>query len=177
MHELLLFGQVPFIQHDHILKILAGIAAIQPRSTVEHHLIFMPTRPPNVGGFQVGAKQGVQSSSAQALKTQMHGDLFYLQLVRNVDTDQAGIALESTLGSENTASMQEESMDIDNFSNEALQKPLSQYTKNVAKEQWSIEYRDLPEVSGRRPVTSRLMATIPIVNGDAQQFVEALGYK
>ncbi|THW11830.1 hypothetical protein D6C93_05011 [Aureobasidium pullulans] len=44
MHELLLYGQVPVERHEQVLKILAGIAAMQPRILFERHLIYRPLR-------------------------------------------------------------------------------------------------------------------------------------
>ncbi|THY26812.1 hypothetical protein D6D01_04334 [Aureobasidium pullulans] len=44
MHELLLYGQVPVERHEQVLKILAGIAAMQPRTLFERHLIYRPLR-------------------------------------------------------------------------------------------------------------------------------------
>ena len=43
---------------------------------------------------------------------------------------------------------------------------------------WTLQYRDLPEVvqPGRRQITSRLMADIPITSGDPMQFMKALDY-
>ena len=43
---------------------------------------------------------------------------------------------------------------------------------------WTLQYRDLPEVvqPGRRQITSRLMADIPITSGDPIQFMKALDY-
>jgi mediator of RNA polymerase II transcription subunit 18 len=44
MHELLLYGQVPLERHDQVLKILAGIAAMQPQTFYERHMIYRPVR-------------------------------------------------------------------------------------------------------------------------------------
>lgn len=45
MHELLLYGQVPAARHEQVLKILAGIAAMQPWSYYERQLVYRPLRP------------------------------------------------------------------------------------------------------------------------------------
>lgn len=87
MHELLLFGQIPASRHNQVLNIFAGIAAMQPQSVLEKHLVFKPNREPaSVRPVQVGAVQDVQKSQVQALQAQTQGDLFYLKLVRNVTT-------------------------------------------------------------------------------------------
>ncbi|KAI5202310.1 hypothetical protein E4T39_04816 [Aureobasidium subglaciale] len=46
MHEFLLYGQVPLERHEQVLKILAGVAAMQPQTLFERHLIYRPMRLP-----------------------------------------------------------------------------------------------------------------------------------
>ncbi|KAL9606922.1 MAG: hypothetical protein Q9204_009407, partial [Flavoplaca sp. TL-2023a] len=41
---------------------------------------------------------------------------------------------------------------------------------------WTLQFRDIPEAGTRRPVTTRLIADIPITSGDAQTFMSALEY-
>lgn len=44
MHEVLLYGQVPLARHEQVLKILAGIAAMQPQTVYERHIILKQMR-------------------------------------------------------------------------------------------------------------------------------------
>ncbi|KAL1302097.1 hypothetical protein AAFC00_002533 [Neodothiora populina] len=44
MHELLLYGQVPVTRYEQVLKILTGVAAMQPRVFYERQLIYKPLR-------------------------------------------------------------------------------------------------------------------------------------
>ena len=82
MHELLLFGQVPSSRHDQVLNILAGVAAMQPVTVLEKHLVFKPKRlPASARPVQVGGAQDIQKSQVQALQARNQGDLFYLRLV------------------------------------------------------------------------------------------------
>ena len=86
-HELLLFGQVPASRHEQVLSILAGIAAMQPQPLVEKHLMFKPARiPPVPRSGQTGAVQGVPNPQIQTIQAQTQGDVFYLQLVTEVET-------------------------------------------------------------------------------------------
>ncbi|KAI9764669.1 MAG: Mediator of RNA polymerase II transcription subunit 18, partial [Candelina submexicana] len=97
MHELLLFAQVPTSRHDQLLKIIAGIAAMQPQRVLERHLIFKPSRKPGPGGRKAGGSQGVQSSQMQALQGQMHGEMFYMQLVGEMrEEDFTTLSVESS---------------------------------------------------------------------------------
>ena len=187
MHELLLFGQVPASQHSQILKILAGIAAMQPQPLVERHLILKPNKSPATT-VQVGAKQDIQSSQ----KTPAHGDLFYVQLVGVIDTNQ---------GTSTTAAVKSSGEDglVEMFQNNeeengagiaqddkhetsattvvsvATESRASRHDQVLTVHSWSFEFRDLPEVPGRRPVTSRLMNSTNILVGDPVAFVEAFG--
>ncbi|KAL9130998.1 MAG: hypothetical protein Q9175_006881 [Cornicularia normoerica] len=91
MHELLLFGAIPHSRHTQLLNILSGISSMQPSPIqLEKHLIFKPNRPPgSVGSLKVG---GVQDVNVQKSQIQAHtlGDLFYMQLVAEVDGKEEG---------------------------------------------------------------------------------------
>ena len=182
MHELSLFGQVPSWRHEQVLKILAGIAGMQPQRVLERHLIFKPSRSPTQRGGQVGGSQGVQAAQIQALQGQMHGDLFYLQLVGDISP--------GFFGQGETIGMTTNPQDVvmsdghedgplegqslsDGISHANGIKPASRPPGRT----WSLQFRDLPEVAGRRPVTSRLMADITITSGNTLSFMEALGYQ
>lgn len=84
MHELLLFAQIPPLQHSHLLSILAGIAAMQPQPFLERHLVFKPVRAPGsprdaeLGGPGV---VGMADGALQAFQAQTKGDTFFVQLV------------------------------------------------------------------------------------------------
>ena len=95
MHELLLHASVPAYRHDHILSILAGIAAMQAIPILEKHLIFKPSRPPTVTG-KAGPQQGGQAGQMKALQGQMHGDLFYLKVVEEVKDERATLGGQSS---------------------------------------------------------------------------------
>ncbi|KAL9024346.1 MAG: hypothetical protein Q9180_007928 [Flavoplaca navasiana] len=49
-------------------------------------------------------------------------------------------------------------------------------TTNRKPSTWTLQFRDIPEAGTRRPVTTRLVADIPITSGDAQAFMSALEY-
>lgn len=44
------------------------------------------------------------------------------------------------------------------------------------REKWTLQFRDLPEVAGRRPVTSRLIYDLEFKSGDTLAFMSALDY-
>jgi len=170
MHELLLFGQVPSKRHDQLLKVLTGVAAMQPHTIVERHLVFKPRRP-IASGTRAPAKPGAQ---VQAIQSQMQGDLFYLQLVGNMTASAApatgDISTQLPEGGRQLAVNKASREDNGN----ALAKDS---VIDLTARPWSLEFRDLPEIQGRRPVTSRLMASVAITEGDPLGVIEALGYK
>ena len=90
MHELLLFGQVSSSQHEHVLSILAGIAAMQPQFFLEKRLVFEPrSDQPGLRLVETGTDQCALHPGIQELQTKMQGDRFYLQFAHDVDTTSA----------------------------------------------------------------------------------------
>lgn len=172
MHELLLFAQVPQSRHEQLLNILAGVAGMQPQQVVEKHLIFKPSRPPGQSWAQVGGSQGVQNTQVQALQGQLHNELYYLKLV--------GEASESIFGDRTVSEARESAPnDFDRRKHErqgGSREGSNGHGPQPVKQTWSLQFRDLPEVAGRRPVTSRMMSNVDIIDGDAVSFMNSLGY-
>jgi mediator of RNA polymerase II transcription subunit 18 len=166
MHELSLMAQVPSARHEQTLQVLAGLAGMQPQHVVERHLIFKPRRTPSMRATQVGASQGIQSQQSQALKGQLSGELFYLQLVGEVPYPSSAIGN----GMRPDVNGTDDSQMADAVSCDATQ-------YDSQKQSWSLRYSDLPEVPGKRPVTSRAISIVDIIDGDAMQFMDDFGYK
>ncbi|KAE9962227.1 hypothetical protein BLS_000630 [Venturia inaequalis] len=59
MHELLLYGQVPFSRHEQLMNVLAGLTAMQPHRLVERHALFKPIHGPVQAQVQKGGTQGL----------------------------------------------------------------------------------------------------------------------
>ena len=178
MHELLLFGQVPLSQHDQMLKILAGIAAMQPRVIIERRLIYKPRNRVS-NGNKTNVKPGAPVSQIQNLQAQMHGDVFYLQLVGNISSDSYITPLGKSDDKVMPVALPENGGDgaVNEAGTTTENLVASEPTTDFMKHQWSIEFRDLPDVPGRRPVTSRLMASVPVAGGDPFHVMDSLGYK
>ncbi|MCJ1398316.1 Mediator of RNA polymerase II transcription subunit 18 [Xylographa trunciseda] len=160
-----------------MLKILAGVAAMQPRVVYERHLIYKPrNRMTNGNGGNV--KPGAPASQIQALQAQMRGDVFYLQLVGNMSSDPAvafvGKSEDKTTAGALSENVSDSAVDQVGETTEDSASPGS--TTDIPKHQWSVEFRDLPDVPGRRPVSSRLMASVPVAGGDPLQIMDSLGY-
>ena len=92
MHELLLQSLVPQTRHAQVLNILAGLAAMQPQPVLEEYHVFKPNRPPGMMGGQRGAVQDVDVGKSQAQMQQAlaSGDLYYLKVVREIETRTEG---------------------------------------------------------------------------------------
>jgi mediator of RNA polymerase II transcription subunit 18 len=194
MHELLLYGQVPAIRHTQLLHILAGIAATQPQPILETHLVFKPNRTPGSGTQkQVGGAQDIQKTTRATTDSQAQ-ELYYMQLVADVyedegkttvadDADEVGdmilngdggielgvieasgqVPLSTGYGIASTMQANEHSH----------ADPPSSFP---ASQQWTLQFRDLPETSRHRAVTSRLITDTPITSGDPLRFMAALDY-
>ncbi|KAI4270127.1 MAG: hypothetical protein LQ337_006883, partial [Flavoplaca oasis] len=201
MHELLLHGTVPTTRHNQVLSILAGIAAMQPQPYHERRHIYKPTRPIVRPSMQVGGSQAVQSKQANPMQTvqgAIQGDLFHLHLVEDLVVESKGNG-DVELKAEGTEVGEEEMMDIgdgeDGHTSILLKPqptsnsppilqhqtlPTTQLTPSITTNRkpstWTLQFRDIPEAGTRRPVTTRLIADIPITGGDAQAFMSALEY-
>ena len=177
MHELLLFGSVPASRHDRLLQVLAGVAAMQPIRILEKHLIFKPVRPAKLNGPVV---ESSQTQQLQALQTQMRGDLYHLQLIGDLTTardtpvaSDTGIAAQvSKQGEEGQGSANNDLP----YNEEQVTSELPIEHSISKKDTWQLQFRDLPEVAGRRPVTSRLMVDLDVTCDNPLAFMSALNY-
>ena len=194
MHELLLHAPVPAWRHDQVLSILAGIAAMQPITMLEKHLVFKPSRPPS-GTGKAGPHPGGQAGQMKALQGQMHGDLFYLKLVEEVRDERGAGSREQAIGEGDERENGDVVMGEDGasgvccilhlcFEHRWLRLPQMQSPTNgtvnddgSSPTSWTLQFRDLPDPNKGRPVTSRAMADIPIMSGDHLKFMAAMDYR
>lgn len=177
MHELLLFGQVPLARHDEIVKTLSSVAAMKPRPITERHLIFEPTK---ASTAKSGTMNADASKQFQPLLSKIRGDLFYLQLVADIDAnDLQNSSQDSSQRSRGLLAdetpVENDREVVDGLDNGQLNGFLGD-SFDQSPYQWALEFRDLPEVPGRRPVTSRLTASVPIIEGNPLRTLNALGY-
>ncbi|KAI9852880.1 MAG: Mediator of RNA polymerase II transcription subunit 18 [Thelocarpon superellum] len=180
MHELLLFAQVPATRHEQLLKIIAGVAGMQPRRLLERHLLFKPKRAPGSTSGLVGGSQGIANQQAQALQGQLQGELFYLQLVGEVEESQfpdAGDVKHPSAGGDTVM------LDVSEERETSGEKQAGEtngvhaaQSYDFERQSWTLRFNDLPEVAGRRPVTSRAISGVEIVDGDGMGFMDAFGY-
>ncbi|KAL8849948.1 MAG: hypothetical protein Q9221_005054 [Calogaya cf. arnoldii] len=175
MHELLLHGAVPTNRHNQVLSILAGIAAMQPQPFHERRLIYKPTRPITRPLMQVGGSQAVQSKQGnpmQAIQGAIQGDLFYLHLVEDLA---AGGKVEGAMERNRAEAEVGEGEMMD--SGDGGDEPNPPSTTLLSKQpNWTLQFRDIPEAGNRRPVTTRLIADVPITAGNAETFMSSLEY-
>lgn len=89
MHELLLYGQVPAARHEQVLKILAGVAAMQPRHTLQRCILYRPTRAPDEPGANL-RRGGSQAVGVKQAKQTAAPALYYTRLVQRLSPDDLG---------------------------------------------------------------------------------------
>ncbi|KAL5120564.1 hypothetical protein ACEQ8H_001583 [Pleosporales sp. CAS-2024a] len=148
MHELLLYGQVSAGRHDQVLKILAGVAAMQPLHILERCIIYKPQREPEEPGLNVrrggtqniAQKQGNKAATAAAA-------LYYTKLIQRLSEDDFGI----------------EHGD-----------PLSADVKDGGEAKWLARWEDQPD-TGDRGVSIRFTNTIELLSGDPHAHMVATG--
>lgn len=152
MHELLLYGQVPAGRHDQVLKILAGVAAIQPRRIVERRIIYKPQREPDEPGSNL-RRGGTQAVGVKQTKQTAAPALYYTKLVQKLSEEDFGT--EDGLPHEHGKSL---SADVEDG-----EEPV-----------WSMLFEDLPD-TGDRGVAIRFTNTTDLLSGDPHAFMIASG--
>jgi len=153
MYELLLYGQVPLARHDQVLKILAGVAAMQPRRVLERHIVYKPTREPEEPGAHLSRRGGTQNIVAKQVKQTGAKDLYYSQLVQKLS-------------------------DADFRHGNGIQQPgekaLSAAVKPEEEPRWSLEFKDVPD-TGDRGVSIRATTSTDLLAGDPHAWIVSAG--
>lgn len=154
MHELLLYGQVPATRHEQVLKILAGVAAMQPRRALERHIVYKPTREPEEPGAHLSRRGGTQNvAAARPAKQIGPKDLFYSQLVQKLSEGDFGRG---------------------DGPHQPAGSLLSAQTQDGQEPLWALEFRDLPD-TGDRGVSIRASASVDLTSGDPHAWMVAAG--
>lgn len=155
MHELLLYGQVSAARHDQVLKILAGVAAMQPRRILQRRIIYKPERQPEEPGSHLrrGGTQAVAVKQKQQATTPTQ--LYYTQLVQKLAEDDFG--------------------DFREASNKASP-TLSAHVDFEGGEEprWSTLFEDIPD-TGDRGVSIRFTNSTDLIGGNPHTFVTTSG--
>jgi mediator of RNA polymerase II transcription subunit 18 len=147
MHELLLYGQVPSGRHDQVLKILAGVAAMQPLRVLQRCIVYKPLREPEEPGLNV-RRGGTQNIAVkQAKPAAAAAALYYTKLVQKLGEEDFG-AGEGT--------------------------PLSADVKDGDEPKWSMRWEDIPD-TGDRGVSIRFTNTTDLLAGDPHTHMVAAG--
>ena len=149
MHELLLYGQVPRARHEQVLKVLAGVAAMQPRRVLRRHIVYKPQREPAEPGLHM-KRGGTQDVAVKNTKQVAQKDLYFSQLVQQLS--EQGIA-------------------EDNAGPAARGHSL----KGDGAASWSIEFNDVPEAGDRGGVLVRYANSTEILSGNGHDYMVHLG--
>jgi mediator of RNA polymerase II transcription subunit 18 len=153
MHELLLYGQVPAGRHDQVLKILAGVAAVQPHRILQRCILYRPQREPEEPGSNM-RRGGTQNVAVKQTKpTPAAASLYYTRLVQKLSEDDFGTADGLPL---------------------ANAKALSADVKDGEDASWSMMWEDIPD-TGDRGVSIRFTNTTDLVAGDPHAQMVAAG--
>jgi mediator of RNA polymerase II transcription subunit 18 len=145
MHELLLYGQVPRSRHDQVLKILAGVAAMQPRRILQRHIVYKPTREPDEPGLNM-RRGGTQAVAVKQTKQTAAKDLNFSQLVQKL--------VEEDFGNRNNGSA------------------LMAGGQVGGESKWALEFHDTPDADDRG-VLARLTQVTDITSGDPHAYMVA----
>ncbi|KAK6499564.1 Mediator of RNA polymerase II transcription subunit 18 [Arthrobotrys musiformis] len=180
MHELSLFAHVPNSRVAHVKRALKTVTGMPGVPLLEHHLIYKPKRNrQTIGGAGGGNNSAGPANSGAA------SDFYYLQLVADIlkseKQDGDPVSEQSESSAARTNQEDGDVMEIDSTNTATVeQAPTSTKTGSIPydirKQKWNIRFSDLPEVNGKRPVTSRMVHNAVIHEGDALSFVDSLGY-
>jgi mediator of RNA polymerase II transcription subunit 18 len=165
MHELSLYSTVSSAAHSQVLQILAGISATFPTQITERHLIFRPRKKGPNQGPKVGGSQGLEVQKTQSLQSQGQGELFYLQLIGEIEDG-------SSISKEKEDEVMKDAEETTNYYSSSTNKPVI----DLSTHKWHLRFSDVPEV-GKRPVTSRLISATPLASGDILEYMDSLGYE
>jgi mediator of RNA polymerase II transcription subunit 18 len=147
MHELLLYGQVPSGRHDQVLKILAGVAAMQPLRVVQRCIIYKPQREPEEPGLNV-RRGGTQNIAVkQAKPAAAAAALYYTKLIQKLGEEDFGAG---------------------------EGQPLSADVKDGDEPKWSMRWEDIPD-TGDRGISIRFTNTTDLLMGDPHAHMVAAG--
>lgn len=152
MYELLLCGQVPAGRHDQVLKIVAGVAAMQPRRILQRCAIYRPQREPEEPGSNI-RRGGTQNVAQKQTKQTAAPALYYTKLIQRLT--------EEDFGTEDNLEQGTEAL-------------LSVEPKEGEDSKWSIRFEDIPD-TGDRKVSMRMTNDTDIVSGNPHAQMIAAG--
>lgn len=152
MHELLLYGQVSATRHDQVLKILAGVAAMQPRRLLQRRIIYKPEREPEEPGSHLrrGGTQNVAVKQRQLNTTPTQ--LYFTHLVQKLSDED--------FGRSDSKASDVLSADVDFEGGE--------------EPRWSTLLEDIPD-TGDRGVSIRFSNSTDLIGGDPHIFMTTSG--
>ncbi|RVD89206.1 uncharacterized protein DFL_000223 [Arthrobotrys flagrans] len=180
MHELSLFAHVPNSRVAHVKRALKTVTGMPGVPLLEHHLIYKPKR----NRQTIGGATGGNSSTGPA-NTAAAGDFYYLQLVADIlksECQNSDPVAEQSGSSAPPSQPNSDVMEIDSTNatatveQNATSAEVGKAPYDIRKQKWTIRFSDLPEVNGKRPVTSRMVHNAVVHEGDALSFVDSLGY-
>ncbi|KAK6524318.1 Mediator of RNA polymerase II transcription subunit 18 [Orbilia ellipsospora] len=172
MHELTLFAHVPTSRVHHVERALTTVTGMQGVPLLEHHLVYKPKRNrQSVGGNTAGNGSSGPPNPAGA------GDFYYLKLVTEIPQPDDATQYQTATSRHGIGGS--DVMDVDSGpdgENKANGNHGKGTAYDVREQRWTIRFSDLPEVNGKRPVTSRMIHNATVYDGDTLAFVDSLGY-
>ncbi|KAF3936667.1 hypothetical protein ABW19_dt0209596 [Dactylella cylindrospora] len=175
MHELTLFAHVPNARVPHVKRALTAFTGMHPVPLLEHHLLYKPKRNRQTVGGGASGNGGPGPAGAAAA-----ADFYFLKLVAEILAVDEKKKEETDVPKKVEKAANDDAMDVDS-GDQPNPETVAAETEdvqayNVRKQKWSIRFADLPEVPGKRPVTSRMIYHAAVNEGDALSFVDSLGY-
>ena len=135
------------------MKILAGVAAVQPRRVLQRCIIYKPRREPEEPGLNV-RRGGTQNVAVKQTKpATAAAALYYTKLIQRLSEDDFG---------------------TENGLLQSNGKVLSADVKDGEESKWSMRWEDIPD-TGDRGVSIRFTNTTDLLSGDPHAQMIAVG--
>ncbi|KAF2742546.1 hypothetical protein M011DRAFT_472140 [Sporormia fimetaria CBS 119925] len=150
MYELLLVGQLVQSRHDQVLKVLAGLAAMQPHRIIRRYIFYRPQREPEEPGLRMkrGGTQDVPSKNAKQVNKK---DLYFSKVVQELLEGDFEAAAQSSADAPQTLRADDGT-------------------------EWYWLFEDVPETANR-DVLVRAAHTTDIVEGDPHAYMLEGGHR
>jgi hypothetical protein len=150
MYEYALYGQIAQNDHSRVLQQLTGLTRMPPQPLQQIHLVFRAQQPTGVVKIP-SAGDASTKQDVQRIAKMLSANLYFVHVIGEVHE-----LSKPSLETNGDATM----------SDAASPKRIS----------WRLDFKDTPD-PGKQAVSGRMVARIPIEDGNIVKFMKAFGYE
>jgi hypothetical protein len=150
MYEYALYGQIAQDDHQRILQQLTGLTRMPPQPVQQIHLVFKAQPPAGVAKIPT-AGDGSTKQDVQRIVKMLSANLYFVHVIGEVHESSI-----SSLETNGDATMSDGST-----------------SRRIS---WRLDFKDTPD-PGKQAVSGRLVARVPLEDGNIVKFMKAFGYE